>query len=386
MSRGIYVHIPYCQRRCSYCDFATFELDLKKNGYLEPKEYVDLLCQEIQARGSLWADQHIKSIYFGGGTPSLVPTSYIEHILNTIRSTGIIFDPLTTEVTIEINPETLSSQSLDAYIKMGINRFSVGAQTFHPKILKSIGRDHDPSQIVATLKLLKERELNYTFDLLFALPQQTLEDLNKDLDIICEFSPKHLSAYCLTVPSGHPLESGRPPEDHQVEMFGLISSRLSEVGLKKYEISNFAVPGFESKHNLLYWQDEDYLGVGLSAHSHLLQDSYGVRFWNPKTFSDYKEMVLQGPSLGNISEHSKESLSYEEALTDFCHVSLRLTEGLNMDKLRYRFGEAAASLAVPRLHKLEKMNLLLPTENGFTLTAKGELLSNQVFQELLFSK
>ena len=386
MSRGIYVHIPYCQRRCSYCDFATFELDLKKNGYLEPKEYVDLVCQEIQARGSLWAEQHIKSIYFGGGTPSLVPPEYISQILSSIRSAGINFDTLTTEITIEINPETLTTKSLDSYIKMGINRFSVGAQTFHPKILKSIGRDHDPSQIISTLNLLKERDLNYTFDLLFALPNQTIDDLKKDLDTISNFSPKHLSAYCLTVPSGHPLEHGRPAEEHQVEMFGIITDSLKQINLKKYEISNFAVPGFESKHNLLYWQDEDYLGVGLSAHSHLLQDSNGIRFWNPKTFNEYKSMVVKGSSLDQIDDQFKESLSYEEALTDFCHVSLRLTEGLGMDKLRYRFGESVMDLVVPRLQNLEKKTLILPTENGYTLTAKGELLSNQVFQELLFSK
>ena len=384
--KGIYVHIPYCQRRCTYCDFATFELGVNKNGYLEPKDYVDLVCAEVQARLPKWSGEEITSIYFGGGTPSLVAPELISKILTQIKSTGVVYSPQSTEITLEINPETLSDERLNAYKEFGVNRFSVGAQTFNAEVLKSIGRDHEPEQIVKTLSLLKKHNLNYTFDLLFALPKQSLEMLEHDLNVIAEFLPNHISAYCLTVPTGHPLEQNRPLEDEQVEMFSLIETRLLKLGLEKYEISNFAKPGYESKHNLLYWLDEEYLGFGLSAHSHTHDDVYGRRFWNQKTFSGYKQQMTTDPGFSGIPEAQVERLTFEEALTDFCHVSLRLSKGLDMDLLRYRFGPKADELVQIPLKKLIVSHHMVKNEQLFCLTSKGQLVSNQVFQEFLFSK
>lgn len=385
MPFGIYVHIPYCLKRCSYCDFATFELGLKKMGYLEPGDYVDLVCREIQVRGAHFKDQELTSVYFGGGTPSLIEPILLESILSALIENSFVLNRHT-EITLEINPETLTDERLEQYLNIGFNRFSVGAQTFHPQILRAIGREHGPEQILKTLDLLRSRKLNYSFDLLFALPEQTLADVETDLKIVSQFSPPHLSAYCLTVPTGHPLEKHRPFEDVQIQMFASIEASLRNIGLRKYEISNFSRPGFESKHNMLYWKDENYLGFGLSAHSHLALERHGKRFWNPKTFIDYKKMVLTDPSLLALTQENSETLTFEEALTDYCHVSLRLSEGMNFYDLRYRFGNAALALVRSRVGGLADRGLVELSDERLKLTRNGELLSNQVFADLLFSK
>ncbi len=379
---AVYIHIPYCLQRCRYCDFTTFEIDR----IMPPQKYLELVLSEIRNRHQLLRERELNSVYFGGGTPSLVPAEHIVSILDELANAGLFFRPHT-EITVEINPATVDPKKLETYLKAGVNRFSVGAQTFDDDLLKLCGRRHTASDTRSTLKLLDEGGVNYSFDLLFALPGQTQAGLMADLDEVSRFSPRHLSAYCLTVPQGHPMDKGRPLEDEQVEMFRLIEADLAKMGLQKYEISNFAKPGFESRHNLTYWQDRPYWGLGLSAHSYLREGVWGTRFWNPKKWEDYiSQSQLSFAGLETLADglpqDQTETLAAHEALTDFCHIFLRTRAGLSLSALRKKFGPGAAVLA-SRFENLRNKGLLTRRGDNLALSPRGELLSNQVFAELL---
>ena len=382
MGLSVYVHIPYCLQRCRYCDFTTFEF----TEILPPEKYVQQVRQEIRSRNHLWSDRDIETLYFGGGTPSLVDPQLILDIVEELANAGLNFKT-SSERTIEINPATISEEKLRMYLKAGINRFSVGAQTFDDSLLKMCGRKHSAQDTRETLKLLQKYDLNYSFDLLFALPGQTLEGVKKDLKEVAEFSPPHLSAYCLTVPEGHPMSGGRAPEGEQVEMFDAIESALADIGLLKYEISNFAKPGYESRHNMAYWNDSNYWGIGLSSHSYARDaGTFGTRFWNPKSLHQYADQVqLPAESWQVLPEAQREGLLEHESLTDFCHMHLRTDRGLLIDALRNKFADRTVAQVLPRLEELTRRQLLQTIPNGWNLTAEGQLISNKVFEKLTFS-
>jgi oxygen-independent coproporphyrinogen-3 oxidase len=323
----------------------------------------------------------------------------IVSILREVASLGFEIDQ-STEVTIEINPATINASSLETYIENGINRFSVGAQTFNDDLLQMCGREHTAAQTRQTLGLLQNNQVNYTFDLLFALPGQTLSQLESDLSELVNFQPKHLSAYCLTVPTSHPMRKGRPPEDEQVTMFELIESQLKRNGFERYEISNFSLPSYESRHNLSYWDNTDFWGIGLSAHSYLKTGPWGTRFWNPKTFPEYQEQV--GSTSGkrpsrldkkeghlpyiDLPPNQVEHLKAHESLTDICHMHLRTMNGLPERLLQDQFAGPAASEALSRLHALKNQGLVeRSAANNWHLSHQGLLISNQVFEKLTFS-
>lgn len=375
---GIYIHIPYCLQRCTYCDFATYV-----HTEIPPaSDYIRLLKKEISSKGYLFQPKQIQSLYFGGGTPSLIPAEYIVEIIEELAKYGYTTGPQT-EVTIEINPATVDRDKLRVYLQAGVNRFSVGAQTFSDRLLKMVKREHNSEQTRETLALLKEHGLNFSFDLLFALPTQTMSELDYDLKVAVEMGSKHVSPYCLTVPEGHPLSKNRPPELEQVEMFDHIHQQLTSVGFHRYEISNYARPGFESQHNLLYWTDKNYWGLGLSAHSYSRSTaSWGSRFWNLNSYKLYAEQILANEV--HLPTNQIELLQKHQSLTDFCHTSLRLSKGLSIIDLNRKFGptpivqQIAASLLDRQLLKLEK--------DRYSLTDKGILISNQIFEKFTFSE
>lgn len=398
MAFGIYIHIPYCLQRCTYCDFATYV----HSEIMPSNSYISLLHKEIETLAPLWAPQKLKSIYFGGGTPSLLPAEEIISVINAIEKHGFAISP-ETEVTIEINPATVSEEKLKAYIQAGANRFSVGAQTFNDALLKSVKREHNSAQTRETLDLLKKYKLNYSFDLLFALPNQSLEILKNDLQHVVDYLPPHISPYCLTVPEGHPLSKLRLHEDLQVEMFGLIAETLTRAGYEQYEISNFAQPGFESKHNSLYWDDDEYWGIGLSSHSYSKHGGFGSRFWNPPAISEYEKLLqkLNSKPLQRFSHLPKthfENLERHQSLTDFCHTSLRKKEGLSIAKLQSKYGTAIADQVRAQAETLVQQGLLEPIETTKTansvgnadeamawrLSKQGILISNVVFEKMAF--
>jgi len=383
MALSVYVHIPYCLQRCRYCDFTTFE----QSEILPPPKYVDQVLEEIRNRHHLWDTREIRTLYFGGGTPSLVDPQLIVLICQELANLG--FKPgHGFESTIEINPATITRAKLETYLKAGINRFSVGAQTFDDKLLTMCGRKHTAEDTRETLRLLREYNLNYSFDLLFALPGQTLAGLRRDLEEVALFDPPHLSAYCLTVPEGHSMSAGRPPEGEQVRMFEVIEDFLATLGMQKYEISNFAKPGYESRHNMSYWNDDPYWGIGLSSHSYSPKTGpFGMRFWNPKSLTTYAQQAGLPTSAWTqvLPSDQCEPLLEHESLTDFCHMHLRVMSGLPQAALRQKFAEATLVSLWPRLEKLQNSGLLSFENQAWRLTTHGQLISNKVFEELTFS-
>lgn len=406
MSRfGLYVHIPYCLQICTYCDFVKFEArDLPP-----ADEYVSLLEEELAVRtmafrDSLWPrTTPVNSIYFGGGTPSLFSPSQILTILNAIAKNGFDYADKKIEITLEINPGTITANSLEDFQALGVNRFSVGAQTFDEKLLQVTGRKHSAKDTVETLELLARRGVNYSFDILFGLPGQTVEDVRKDILRALEFQPSHISAYNLTVPSGHPLNKGRASDEQQAEMFQVIEEELRSAGIHCYEVSNFSKPGFESQHNLLYWTDGAYWGLGVGAHSYLPNwagphSPWGVRFWNPATIRAYREELqkVRGRQFWNsLPKQRCETLKLHELLTDFSHTSLRRVAGLSRRAITEKFGPQTGDSLISefqqRLAPLVEAGLVQKFgaeqdafAGGWRLTSKGRPLADRVFEALTF--
>ena len=333
------------------------------------------------------------------------------------------------EVSIEINPGTLSKTDFKHLQAEGFNRFSLGGQTFNSQLLKACGREHSAAHTLQDLKILSSLGCNYSFDLLFALPQQNLKDVEHDLQQLLVFEPPHISAYCLTLPKGHRMQEGRARGDEQVKMFQLIEHTLGGVGVEAYEVSNFARPGFESRHNTLYWTGAAYWGVGLSSHSYLppatgasqntstqhpasqntstqnpsmqsrsmqntvSQKPWGLRFWNAKNLKLWSQQVRLGTPNGAASlfellpPAQREALQLHEAMSDFCHTRLRRRAGFNEPLLQV-FPSEAQSLIVERLRAEARKGLVeccaAPEGRQWRLSARGVMLSDQVFEAMTF--
>jgi oxygen-independent coproporphyrinogen III oxidase len=375
MAFGLYIHVPYCLQKCHYCDFTTFNLDHE----ISMSQYTQLVISELRSRAKNITNKNLSSIYFGGGTPSLLPAADILAIRNEIANVGFNISQ-DVEITIEINPGTIDQQKLDLYLGTGINRFSVGVQTFNDEYLKKCGREHNAQASRDTLSLLTKNNQHYSFDLLFGLPNQTIDDLKKDLEELLLYSPKHVSLYNLTVPTHHHMNAFRASDIEQVQMFEVIDAALSRAGIIRYEISNFAVPGFESRHNQLYWTDAGYWGVGVSAHSYLPElGEFGSRFWNSSSYKEYISQIYD-----SLPEKQIENLKKHESLTDYCHTQLRMMRGLIYTQLIDKFGLTVQHLVTKRAEKLLERGMLLPTPEGFRLSPSALPLANSIFLEFTF--
>lgn len=379
---GIYIHIPYCIQRCSYCDFATYV----QSEILNPERYVALVKEEIPLRKhylglSKDTEQKLDTVYFGGGTPSLISSDLIVGLISELNKHGLTTGP-DAEITIEINPATIDERKIEHYLSAGVNRFSVGAQTFHDRLLKMVKREHNAKQTLQTLDLLKRYKLNFSFDLLFALPTQTVEELKSDVEMAVEIGSSHISPYCLTVPESHPLSKNRPLEDEQVEMFDIIHQHLTAKNFNRYEISNYSLPGKESRHNRLYWDDHSYWGLGLSAHSYSKTSEWGHRFWNPNNIDVYEKQIRS--ELSVLPDNQIERLEKHQALTDFCHTSLRVAEGLSLARLETKFDAQARTKALEIAQPMLQHGLIALENNHLKLTHKGVLISNQIFEKFTF--
>jgi oxygen-independent coproporphyrinogen-3 oxidase len=381
---GVYIHIPYCLQRCTYCDFATYvHSEIKP-----PEYYVSLVKKEISNKRNLFSHRVLDTIYFGGGTPSLIHAHLIVELISELAKFGYTTGPQT-EITIEINPATVDEKKLETYLSAGVNRFSVGAQSFSDRLLKMVHREHNAQQTIQTLELLRKYNLNFSFDILFALPTQSLDELKYDVQVAVELGSKHISPYCLTVPEAHPLSKNRPLEEEQIEMFNIIHTELTKKEFNRYEISNYALKGFESKHNLLYWTDQAYWGLGLSAHSYSKNSKWGSRFWNVNSFELYdKQMNLERvlPGVASLVNDQIEHLEKHQALTDFCYTSLRLERGLSVDKLVNKFGASTLDLVTKIAAPMLERKLLSFENSHYALSNAGLVISNQIFEKFAFLK
>ncbi|MFN2578907.1 MAG: radical SAM family heme chaperone HemW [Pyrinomonadaceae bacterium] len=379
---GIYVHIPFCRSRCSYCDFAT--------GMYESTiavRYVASLCSEISGWHEVDDPPPVDTIYFGGGTPSLLAASQIESIAQVIKSR---FDVASdAEVTLEINPgdgRTTAAAKRDAmraWLRLGINRASFGAQSFDDHELKQLGRTHGAADISSTFEQLRDAGFtNINFDLIAGLPAQTLDGWKQNLHKALKLRPDHLSLYLLDVHEGTPLAEQikrgmrpRPDDDLAGEMYTTMIEEVGAAGYEHYEISNFCLPGFESRHNTKYWSGETYYGFGCSAHSF---DGARRRWANHRDAAKYSELIEQGES--PIVERT--SLSDRDVRSESIFLGLRLLRGIDLKDYEARFGEDMRSEYNGELDRLSDAGLIEIDERLLRLTTRGALLSNEVFAAL----
>lgn len=371
---GLYIHIPYCLQKCHYCDFVKFEVS-----ELPPlSEYTKLLFKELKLK-SVSPSKKIRTLYFGGGTPSLLSITQIEKIITEIQSVYSFVD--SPEITLEINPGTLSLKDFRDLQNLGVNRFCLGMQTFNPLFLKACDRQHSPADTIKDLENMSNLGINFSVDLLFGLPNQNISHLKDDLDKLLVFSPKHVSPYNLTLPKKHFFNKSRPTDELQVEMMALIEQRLHENQIFKYEISNYAQKGYESQHNRGYWEDREYLGLGMGAHSYLKSSDWGTRIWNTGSYSHYEACINS-----DTRPHQKtEILKIHESLTDFCHTFLRQTKGIGRDDLLLKFGQDRLPSGLwQSLSKLERKGLISYNNDRWALTSTGFEIPNEVFRELCF--
>jgi len=383
MYAGIYIHIPFCRSRCSYCDFATgmYESELAAR-------YVHAVVSEIAAWREVEEPSHVDTIYLGGGTPSLLTPAQIEQILTAVRSRFKVVEGA--EVTMEMNPGDGGSsaaskrEKLREFRRCGINRASFGAQTFDNRELKQLGRTHSSSDIYSTFNHLREAGFeNINFDLIAGLPGQTLAGWRRNLNEALNLRPEHLSLYLLDVHEGTPLaeqiKRGMrpvPDDDLAAEMYRLMIDEVSAAGYEHYEISNFCLPGFESRHNTKYWTGEPYYGFGCSAHSF---DSERKRWSNERDAAKYVQLIEKEQS--PLVERT--GLSGEQARAESIFLGLRLMRGFNLQNYLRRFGNDLRDEYEVELVRLRDAGLIEVDENLIRLTTRGALLSNEVMTTFL---
>jgi oxygen-independent coproporphyrinogen-3 oxidase len=382
MPAGIYLHIPFCRSRCSYCDFATgmFESDLAER-------YVRALIREIEGWFEVQNPLPVDTVYFGGGTPSLLAPAQLTRILKAVRDEFDLRDDA--EITLELNPgdggasAAARLETILEFRRLGINRASFGAQTFDDRELKQLGRTHSADDITSTFHHLREGGFkNINFDLIAGLPGQTMSRWQSNLAAALKLQPEHLSLYLLDVHEGTPLADQirkgmrpGPDDDLAAEMYETMIDEVTTAGYEHYEISNFCRPGFESRHNTKYWSGDPYYGFGCSAHSY---DGRALRWSNQRDVSAYVNLIEANKS--PVIERT--DLDQEDARSESIFLGLRLMRGLNLEDYRARFGTDLRDDYDADLGRLRDAGLIEIDEGLLRLTRRGALLSNEVFAAL----
>lgn len=369
MSSGIYLHIPFCKSRCSYCDFATDVWRSKDT----VERYVDAICTGI--RNSKFEIRNLAdTIYFGGGTPSLLNSAQVEQILDSINSKFDISKDA--EITMEMNPATVTPESLAGYRALGVNRASFGVQTFDDRALKLLARGHDANDARMTFKMLRDARFdNVSFDLIAGLPGQTLDVWQRNLDEAIAMSPEHLSLYLLEIHEGTPLaeqvrnrRQPTPDPELAAEMYEVMLDRLIAAGYEQYEISNFSKPGYESRHNTKYWTLDPVFGFGVSAHSFDGRERYA----NERDTAKYVELIENRAS----TENYRETI---DIASEYVFLGLRLEDGIDLHQYTERFDEDLIAKYRDEIERLRDSDLIDINVNRIKLTRKGKLFSNEVF-------
>jgi oxygen-independent coproporphyrinogen III oxidase len=371
---GVYVHIPFCRHRCHYCDFNTYEGQDELHA-----AYVDALVRDIQ-RCSL-DTRVVTSIFFGGGTPTLLPVHFLNRMLSAIRGRFPVAPDA--EVTIEANPETVDEASFEALLDAGFNRFSIGIQSLAPGVLARLGRRHNADTAYAALQAARRAGVeNLNADLIFGSPWESAEDWHSTLESIVELGPEHVSAYALTIEEGTPLATlvatGRAPDvdpDVQADRHHVASALLAGAGYDRYEVSNWARPGYASAHNTLYWSAGDYAAFGAGAHGH----AGGTRWWNLRLPRAFIAAVDEGDSTRAGEEHLEAGERAGEALV----LGLRLARGVDLARFAARFGAAHLEQRGGTMAELEAAGLVERAEGRVRLSERATLVASDVSCRLL---
>ena len=400
-SSSLYIHVPYCRRKCIYCDFFSGGASIA-----DWRRYVDAAVSELSVRRDELPGV-VESIYFGGGTPSLIPTPewrrLIEGVVAVIGSDSI---SECCEITLEANPEDVDPATVGEWIAGGVNRVSLGVQSFNDTLLKSVGRHHSGDEAAAALSLLKESIDNVSADLIFGLPGQTEAQLADDVDRLISLAPSHVSLYSLMYEEGTALtalrDAGRIGEiDDEVaaRMFRLITDRLRAAGYSRYEISNYSLPGYESRHNSGYWWGRPYLGIGPGAHSY---DGDRIRRWNPRDIRGWLDTyapcwrdcdsnsddarLTEGSSAGDSSTGFAtecELLTDHELAEEMIMLSLRTSAGLPTDRYASRFGADALSRLMWAAAPLIKAGSMEIDGDRLRITDSGIMTADRLIVGLL---
>ncbi len=417
---GLYIHIPFCLRKCLYCDFLSFavseaaRLHEGAGGDIR-REYVSALIRELAAKAGTFGGRRISSVYIGGGTPSCLEEGEIARIMKAVPENYSVRNDA--EITIEVNPCTATEEKLEEYLASGIGRISFGVQSADDKLLKTIGRLHDFETAKRAVSIAKKAGFsNINLDMMYALPGMTVRDCKDTLERFLELEPEHISAYSLIIEEGTPFyemygqetggkgrkvsaqkegeksrpefppfpgEEGQPRplfpplpgEEEEEEMYLLIDETLKSAGFSRYEISNYARPGFESRHNSLYWQRGEYLGVGLGAAS--LIDR--CRYRNISDLERYVRTSFAGPD----AVESVTKLTPEDEMSEFMFLGLRMTEGVSRARFEKCFGRSMDEVFGSVIDKYVKLGLLESENDMLRLTERGFRLSNTVFAEMV---
>jgi len=371
--QGIYIHIPFCLQKCLYCDFASFPQQDRET----MTKYTDSLCQEIQQRALSFPVNPQATIYFGGGTPSILPLEDITKIVGTLKNNGLWQKPL--EATIEANPGTISLESLGTYRQLGFDRISFGIQSMQDEELRAMGRVHTSLQAREAIKLAGEVGFSrISADLIYGYPSQTLKSVTASLQTLVLQGIKHMSVYGLVVEEGTPLcnnlDAGKlilPSEDESGDMYDFVTKYLPQQGYKRYEISNYACEGEESRHNLIYWQYLPYLGLGLSACSFDGQ----ARITNSSNIEEYLQAKTP----------ETEKLDIETRLAEYIFMGLRTSYGVNLAVAEERFAVNIREVYKKEISECQSKGLIEigKSQRTMRLTDFGMKFGNQVFEKFL---
>ena len=372
---GIYIHVPFCRSKCTYCDF--YSLATKDDRLMD--EYLDAVCAHIKESGALAPGYQVDTVYFGGGTPSFYGADGMATILTAIRRSFDVYQDA--EITFECNPDSVSSRLLRKLRSEGFNRVSLGVQNDDDKMLKKLGRPHDYAQVLNAVKKIRRAGYkNLSLDLMYGLPGQTLESWEATLQKVLELAPEHMSCYGLKLEEGTPLHTTReyeniPDDDTQADMYLAAVEILRRKGYRQYEISNFAKRGLESRHNLKYWTGGEYLGFGPDASS----DFAGKRFKIIRDIHGYIDGIFHG---GTVLEDVQE-IPLRERAGEYLMMRLRTTYGISSAEYEKQFLLPFAPLE-KYLENLRHHGQALRAEGGrWRLTAEGFLLSNTILSDLL---
>lgn len=382
----IYIHIPFCKKKCDYCDFLSAPADDETI-----EKYVAALLREISYHGSKYGirgeDRSVETIFFGGGTPSILNVYQIEAIMNKLKDEFNIEE--TTEITMECNPGTADEKKLIAMKNSGINRLSIGLQSANNNELKAVGRIHTYEEFLRIFSMARECGFeNINVDLMSALPHQSYDSYRDTLEKIVKLRPEHISAYSLILEEGTPLfdriealnranqPNGLPDEDEEREMYYITKEILEYYGYERYEISNYSLKNYECRHNIAYWIRKDYIGIGLGAASCI----DNVRM---KNISSLKEYIELKDSAGYLDEDETEVLTEEEKMAEFMFLGLRLTKGISTKEFEEQFGEKFDTIYGSVTEKHIKEGLLLKKGENIRLTELGRDVCNVVMSSYI---
>ncbi len=388
---GIYVHIPYCIKKCPYCDFNSYAVGAEPGSSMPEERYLQALLSEIRHYAPLpeWAGRTCRSVFIGGGTPSLFSPASIAYIISEIRSRFEL--PASAEVTLEANPgtihEELACEKLHDFRVAGVNRISMGAQSFYPQKLKLLGRLHSADETRSAVANIKAAGFdNFNLDLIFGVGAETSAEWTNDLRTAISLQPPHLSAYCLTIEPGTEFSRldkqgslSLPSDEAQAEMFTLTQQMLDAHGYVQYEISNYSKPGFACRHNLGYWNGDDYLGLGAGAHSYR-QEIGGSNFGTRWSNIPGPEHYIQRASAGEGVVQRSEQIDREKAELEFFFLGLRTSQGVSASAYCEYFEQDLEESYGVVVRGLLAQGLLEKAHEHFRLTSRGFLFADEVLR------